>query len=349
MSRGDSRSGNNFFVKVKVKSVTAGLIILGLLFILLAQLQVDLTKYTYWKVMSDLLSVIGTTLFSAGLVSVIIEISTIKNIVKIALNELLDCNFPLESYSDENLAYLNKRIASIRSERDMTVEYIENSIYSLEPKMLEMSSGLYYSHHIRHTTVIPDVKNNVFRKSVVLKYELINNFGLDNKIFHSFMLYDTSPNMTDEERKKKFKVTKFTINKDDLTGEVDNLISINSIKRSNKTTYEYEVIFNRKLQTCKKHKVTLEFEYEVPIFDVTQTYKANLPCKRLEHTTHIKMDVTTKEEWGLQGSAFTSFFCDTSEKDSGFEVEQNEDTLIKVNFNNWVIPGAGYVIYFKRI
>ena len=336
---------SNFDITIKLSTATKFMVVLGLFFIIIPNVFSDnlLKKYFILASSLDIVEIIGSTLFSAGVVSVIVEISTIKNLVENALNNVLLGDLPLNSYSDERLKKINESIAAKRGKVDEN--YIQESIYSLEPRLIGLLNGLYYNYYNAHYVITPDENKGVFKKNVTLDYEIINKFEKNNKICHYISLYDMECNGS--EKSRSFKVTNFKINKTDLTSEVDKFIQYNEINNST-SPYQYCVKFERQLQNCISHKVKLEFEYEVPIDDISQIFRMTLPCKRTEHTIYMKNDINGSNTWKIHGTAFTSFYCSNDESENGFHVEQKVDTNLKINFKNWCIPGTGYVVYFSK-
>ena len=157
-----------------------------------------MTKYYATKPILDIINSIGSTLFSAGIVSVLVEISTIKGLVSDALSNVLQGNIPLDSYSDTILGKLNKQIASKRGR--VNVDKIDNSIYSVEPKLIDVLDGLYYTYYNMNTEITPDERNGTFKKYITLDYEIINEHDKQNKVAHTIRLYNLSETMTDEEK-----------------------------------------------------------------------------------------------------------------------------------------------------
>lgn len=332
-------------MNISVPVFAISLVVVGIVLFIFSSVQFE---NELWKNMgSRLVECIGTTCFSAGLISLFLEISTIKEVVNGALKDILNCNVPLEAYSDDKLRELEVRIAATRL--GVEENFIKNSVYKMQEKLLLISNGLYYEFYMVKYYITPDEENRVFHKKVCMKYKIVNRFGNDNVIKHNFSLYDTKDKMTDEERKKKFKVNKFIINKDDMASEIEDCIEVIPIEKKENSVYQYNVKFMRKLQKCEEHTVTLEFEYDVPIDDLTQVFKLVLPCKSLEHTMimqNVKGKNQNNKEWKLRASAFTSFYCNQNDE-SGFNVEI-EPGYVKVNFRDWAIPGAGYVVFFNE-
>lgn len=332
-------------ISIRISPIATAVICIaiGLLLVAVSLINGD----QIWKEgIAKFISAVGTTLASAGMVSIFVEISTIKGIVADALKNVLRCEFPLESYSNDFLKTLTNNIAAQRLKVDE--EDVEHSIYNaMEERLLKAAEGLYYDYHNSTVYIYPTEKDGVFRKKVRLDYCIMNKYANPNKIFHQFSLYKIKDNMSEQEKKNNFKVNEFFINDTNLLDECEKYKRIDNIPNNENSTYQYNVCFERALQACKKHRVKLEFEYNVPITDLTQVFKITLPCKRLKHTL-IMEDEVGGSKWGLQASAFTSFFCSSDDKDSGFEVEHKNDKVTTINFDNWIIPGAGYVAYFSK-
>ena len=68
----------------------------------------------------------------------------------------------------------------------------------------------------------------------------------------------------------------------------------------------------------------------------------------MEHVFKIFPDKSTKCQWSLQGSAFTSFFCKQKDSENDFKIEQTTDDTVRIRFNKWVLPGSGYVVTFRK-
>lgn len=329
---------------MKLSTVTICLIVIGLVFVVIANILLNIipNKYIGVKPVLDILCTIGSTLFSAGIVSVLVEISTIKSLVSDALDNVLQGNFPLEAYSNQVLKKINKQIAAKRGA--VNVDKIDNSIYSVEQKLVELIDGLYYTYYNATYEIIPDEEHGVFKKDVTLDYEVINDCDKDNKIYYTIRLYNIDDNMTDDERKEAFKIKSFVINKTDLTDEADKYKSVIEIKEKH-SEYPYAIKFERELQHCKKHTIHLEFEYEVPIYDTSQIFRLTYPCKKMVHEIYVNNK--KGRSWNIHGAAFVSFYCKEN-NDHGFHVKQRYDSNLQIEFNNWCIPGAGYVVYLAK-
>lgn len=77
-----------FVASIKISTLTKLMVIIGFVGIIFLN-GIGIDKYDGWKsVILKILEVICNTLFSAGLVSVVVEISTINSIVDKALNKI---------------------------------------------------------------------------------------------------------------------------------------------------------------------------------------------------------------------------------------------------------------------
>lgn len=334
------KSNNKITIETSIVFWILLFIISGLVLIIISSVKFE---NDIWNdVISNILNAIGTTLLSSGCVSLILEISSMKSMVQTAFSDILECNLPLEAYSNDKLKKLNLSIAAKRLGIDE--DLVGKTIYNMEPRLLEYATGLYYEYYTATYSIKPCESEGVFRKTVSLKYEIVNKHKQPNNIEHFVLLYNVHDGMTNEERKEKFRVTKFKINTTDLSNEVENYIDYRNVEKRKHATYNYMAIIKRSLQECERHKIVLEFEYEIPISDINQIFKITKPCKRLEHTIELLGNKENVNNWRVSANAFTSFYCKESDDDKGFSVDQLSDTLVRINFRDWIIPGAGYVV-----
>lgn len=336
---------SRFKVSINLLTATNILIIAGLVFVVITNILLNvfsenfLSKYYATKPILDIVNAIGSTLLSAGIVSVLVEISTIKGLISDAFNNVLQGNIPLDSYSNKILTKINKQIAAKRG--NVAFGSIDDSIYSVEPKLIDLLDGLYYNYYNASYEITPDEERGVFKKFVTLDYEVVNECGKDNSVSHSIRLCNVKSNMTDEEKRNMFQIKSFTINKTDLTNEVDKYKNVVPIKEKH-SEYQYTVTFRRELQHCKYHKIHLEFEYDVPLKDTSQIFRLTYPSKSMIHEIYINNNMGYR--WKIHGAAFVSFYC-KEDNNHGFHVKQKHDSDLQISFNNWCIPGAGYVAY----
>ncbi len=343
-----STKKSNFKISMNLSTATIILISMGIVCIISSNILLNVftdsffAKYYATKPFLNIVSTIGNTLFSAGIVSVLVEISTIKNLVSNALENVLQGNISLDSYSNKVLKNINRKIAAKRG--GIPLEGVDNSIYSVEPKLIDLLDGLYYNYYNMTYEITLDNNMSVFKKYVILEYEIINEHDKNNKVSHSIRLCNLDKKMTDEEKKASFKIISFIINETDLSDEVEQYKKILPIKDKH-SEFQYVVKFERELQHCKKHKIHLEFEYEVPMEDISQIFRLTHPSKAMTHEIYINNDNGTK--WSIHGSAFVSFYSKENNS-QGFHVKKKHDTHLQISFNNWCIPGAGYVAYLAK-
>lgn len=57
--------------------------------------------------------------------------------------------------------------------------------------------------------------------------------------------------------------------------------------------------------------------------------------------------INNNPQWTIHGNAFVSFYC-KEDNNNGFHVKQKHDSNLQVEFKNWCIPGAGYVVYLTK-
>lgn len=338
------KKSTNEGVLFNLKSKTVAKIISfgSIAIIVVSEIVKSLIEDGFTIVFFNIIESIGLTLLSVGLISLIMEISTIESVVKKAINNVLAIDFPIESYSESHLNKLKMKISTHCL--NCTENDLKKSVYQLEPNLLELTKSMYYEYHDIKCTVIPDDNNNVFIKKYKTKYKIINRCGIDNRVKIGISLYNLKPNMTEDERRDSVKFTKFLVNGVDLLHDSDLSIRIQSTNEDASYEYDYIYIFERPLQKCREHIVELEYEYKTLQNDLTQSWKLKYPCKKTEHTISIK----GKNNWNLKANAFASFFHAGSKLENDFKIEQTVENQAKILFSEWTIPGAGYVVSYNK-
>ncbi len=306
------------------------------------------------KQMFDL---VGTTLFSAGAVSIVVEISTISQIVEKGIQKILAGTFPFENFSKDRLEEVHKQIAELRlNDERLETRDIEASPYVLEPELLELSKGLYYEYHKAKFIITPDSSRGVFKKRVEFDYKIINKLGLDNKVKITISLICKKDNLSKEDVKKSFDVKAFTIeesnkikvagkhkNEINLTAKANDYWQISEVKQQEHSLYMYNICFEYQLSDKVANRVVLIYEYEIPQSDITQSYKLNYPSKVLEHEITI-----CGEGWEVTGDAYTAFYFPELYEDRQYTVARTVPTTIRADFRDWAVPGAGYMVTFLK-
>lgn len=339
-------------VQTKLTTVANIMLIIGFLIFVVTYLPDQGTKdgYPVLGAVIDAFRNIGLTLFSAGLISVLVEVSTITSVVQKALETLVQGNFPFNKFSNDRLLELNKQIAVKRSEKnDLKVEQLEKTIYCLEPELLNDSIGVYYEYHKDTTIIQPDESKHVFQKFVKLEYKLINRFKEPYSIRFCISLVNNSDNMTDEDIRKCFKIKKLEIlcsgevesNEKELRNivierDLDNLVQIETIEKKPYSTYNYLVKIEYPIENVATCVVKLMCSYEVPMSDPIQSFKLNHPCKEFEHNIYVQ-----KDNWEIMADAYTAFFFTDDNKE--YQVTQDVPNSVSIVFKNWAVSGAGYM------
>ena len=304
--------------------------------------------WTSWG--SNVVNSIATTLIASAVVSIVLEMSNLRDFVIKALENVLGDDFPLSAYSEENLInFLYGIVAETLNRKltkgNLTKEKLKNSIYSLEKQMRDNVTDIHYEYHKLKYSITPDEKNGVFKVESHLEYKIVNEYGKNNEIVFKTKTYYVSSDMSKEPGFEPFVIEKFNINDKPVT---EYQFEKSPIEQSSAKYYDYKVAIRKELpSTVKYHKVQLHYVYYCPMYDTTQAYKVQYPCKRVEHRFRIYPDCTTKKLWFLHADGFTAYFCSQTTQDK-YCIEQNEDDVVKIDFKDWVFPGSGYVVSIQK-
>jgi hypothetical protein len=69
-------------------------------------------------------------------------------------------------------------------------------------------------------------------------------------------------------------------------------------------------------------------------------------CKKFTHTIQLlEGDIGN---WMIGLDAFASFFYSDSELKEKFNLTNDSPTLAIVDFNDWILPGSGYVVTLRK-
>ena len=357
MAKKKRAEDKNSEIKTTLTTVTRLMLISGL-FVFLITYFIDNTVLIGHPVLSAIREAarnIGLTLFSAGLISALVEMSTITSVVQKALEKLVLGDFPFDKFSNERLAELNKQIAVQRSEKDdFKVNQLDKTIYLLEPKLLSDSVGIYYEYHKDTTIIEPDESKRMFKKWVNIEYKLINRFKQPNSIKFCISLVTNSDDMTDNDIKEYFKIENFEIfcspdveqNEKKLKNELvsqslESLIQIESIEKKPHSTYKYLVKIEYPIENVATCLVKMTCSYYVPMSDPVQSFKLNHPCKEFEHIITVKND-----NWEIMADAYTAFYFTDENKE--YQVRQNIPNSVSIIFKNWAVTGAGYMALLEN-
>ncbi|RCX20990.1 hypothetical protein DFR58_101194 [Anaerobacterium chartisolvens] len=344
---------------VSTKSFMIALVVIGTVFYILVQNYLDsssannISISTAYKIFLDIVRLFSGTFISTGLISLFLRITSMKKntedtVIQTYTNlskSILTAGFDLSTYSNSILEKLQERIIIQKSGLKITSDLLNDSIYSLEKNLNRLLVGLYYDYHKCTYWITPDSQNGIFKKRVNLKYNIINNYELEN-VIRLKLAFLNEGKKTDEEKKKNLKIYKFEINNVDLLHEIPGLLKVEDITDKYHTVYDYRITLERKLQEGKSHIIDIDYEYEVPITDSLQIYKILLPCKKFEHKIFIDgRDICS---WDLCVNGFASLFYSGSELGNNFKVIEHTSHSAEITFDNWILPGAGYVVSLKN-
>ncbi len=343
-----SETDGEYNIKITITTLTKILVFGGLLLIAASSVQYgEYEKYIWVIACKKLLEIIGTTAFSAGLVSIVVEISTISGIVDKAFAKLLNCDFPIDLMSGENRKKIKKKI--IAKEAGIPEDAIENSIYRYETDLLEQMSTIYYEYHNITYYITPDCNNQCFHISAKIDFKIVNKYehDEDNKFRLSMKLFKETPSMTDEECLKNLNIKNLQINNKDA--EPKECMRIAEIEhKSESKYYDYKIFLEKDLGSTKSNKIVAEYSYNVPMHDASQAFKIGRPCKNIEHKFYIKPDAGTGEKWRIRANAFSAFCHKQGSDDSNYKVEQDTDETLKISYKNWSVVGVGYVVFYQK-
>lgn len=330
--------GKNINFKFSPKAVCAIFFIIGVALIAISSVNFD-NPFAWWSSWGkSAANNAGTTMLVAGIISFLMEVSTLKSFFQDSMKNILNDKFPFEAYSTENLInFRNSLSAYLTGENFENDELNKNTIYSYEDKLLELSKSKYYDFHNAKYTVYPNEENGLIRINADVEYRIINKFNEKNEIKFKTKTYA----LKGGNGENNFSLQKLIINGQETP--TDNLVKIEKIdKQEDSNFYDYKVKIIKDLGKGKNVSVHMKYEYNIPIHDRLQSYKITLPCRKMEHEIRIK------GTWNLRGSAYTAFYVKQDNSDCKFKVEQSGSDTIRIKFNDWVFPGSGYSIYYDK-
>lgn len=342
-----NNENNNFDLTVKVSTVTKIMVLGGLLgiFICKAIPQNFLDNHILLLYAISIIEVISTTFFSAGLISVIVEISTIKNLVTRAFRSILSGAIELDGLNQNALLRLKNDIAL--KLLDLTNKDLSNSPYRYEENLLNSVNEKYYEHHNITYHITPDELNECFHVKTKIDYGIVNK-NLINNVF--------------EFRLKLYKLPNSTNNASGIVGnnfsaslmingkpiDANSFLFTEPITHHGESTYYDCKIKLFKELTGAKNKIKAEINYDVPLFDICQSFKISAPCKNIEHKFYINKDIHTGQEWIIQANAYSTFYHKQDEENSNYMVEQNVDDSLIIRYTNWALVGNGYCVFYQK-
>lgn len=340
-------STSEYNATINVSTITKWMIGIGLSLLIIVNL-VDanfINQYWWLVALLKVLETIGGALFSAGLVSVIVEISTIRNLVSDAFNRLLKDDFPIDNWDRERLKAIKKkidaRLVGISEER------LGNSVYRYEENLEELASSKYYEYHNNTYHITPDSEHDCIHIKMKIDLRLVNRTTEDNVFRLKYKLYKVKENLSLEEFKAGIKFPKLKINdKDvDITDDIIKVVPVDH--KAESKYYDYKVIIEKPL-TGERNKVTAEICYDVPMYDICQSFKISLPTKNIEHKFYIYPDCSTKEKWVIRANAYSTFYHNQDDDRSNYKIEQEVDNSVRIIYKDWALVGNGYCVFYQK-
>ena len=336
--------------KLQIKfgvTTTCGLLFLAGVSLIIVSYYPFKEPWSWWKDWGHLVAnALGTTLVASCVISLILEISNINSIFRGVLSNILNEDFPFDAYSMGNLEQFKYRIATYECGDGMKSEQLLGSVYKYEKNLLHLAKSIYYDFHKASYTIQPKATDGLIEVRAKIEYRVINKFGADNNIRFKLRTYSLDGKNPQESHENNFVLNNFEINGQQVENPE---IVIEAIpKEIDSNYYDYKVKILKSLGKQKTTTVKMDYTYNVPIYDKTQSYKLTVPCKRLEHQIKIKKDIGTNEEWELKTNAFTAFYYKQKDPDSQFRVEPIGSDYVRIAFDDWIIPGGGYVLNFSK-
>ncbi len=338
------KKSDNLELTLKISTITKWMMFGGLLLIVFSKITSSyLEDVNIIKSILSIIEVIGTTLLSAGLVSVIVEISTIKSLVSNAFKNILCGNFALDGLSMDTLNIIKKNI--VVKTLDLKNRDLLNTPYKYEKNLLNCVNEKYYDYHNVTYHITPDSKNNCFHIKTKIDYSIVNKNLIDNNFEVRLKLYKIPDSEKDYRITNNFSAS-VIIN--DKKIPISDILSIEPVTHNSESTY-----YNCKIRIFKelehtKNKIKAELNYDVPMFDSCQSFKISAPCKNIEHKFYINKDSTTNEEWMIQANAYSTFYHRQDEEGSNYKVEQNVDDSLIIRYTDWALVGNGYCVFYQK-
>lgn len=283
---------------------------------------------------------------SSGIVSVIVEISSIKTIVEKGIKELIEGDFPMDKFSSESINKFHSLSTKYRCENPSDFpDNIDDTVYSLEKNLLDLLNGPYYEDHSLKYRVTP--QNGNFLKRVNRKFTLVNGSRTD--LAFKLWLGYKEEKLSIEDLRKSIKVEQLRINNNKIDKNLNEYVNISKNINNSNREYQFEVSFNfdRLLpahKNFKKIKLDCTIEYFSSDKDRSYGFKLAYPCKKLEHEVII---VDSSNSWVIEATPFFSF-DNLNNKSKISEVERFVRDDVDIKHFGWALPGDGYIVYFKK-
>jgi hypothetical protein len=310
--------------------------------------------YNYNTENSNFLIEIGKVLcsvaISTGFIGLLLEIKTIKSTMLTVLNTILDGDYKLDSYSIQKLHSIKKRIIIAEHNNKFTESELENSIYALEKNINSFITSKYYELDETCCWIEPDEEKKIFKKRFKRKLIICNKYS-DGNVFKMTLKLVKAKYDKDYENWlifKEFKVyTDTSQEPQDLKQQIQDIIKIEELPEDDRSPYTHKLSVERQLDGNQKLTVFIEYQYCSPMTDFTQTFKSILPCEEFCHKVFI--DGKYDNNWTFAINGFAPLYYPGSNLSEKFKVDVHTNKSGEVIFNNWCLPGTGYVVSLRRI
>lgn len=294
--------------------------------------------------------VLCSVAISSGFIGLLLEIKTIKSIILSVLNTILDGDYKLDSYSIEKLHSIKKRIIIAEHNKKFSELELDNSIYTLENNINALITNRYYELDETCCWIEPDDEEQLFKKRFKRKLIISNEYG-DSNLFKMTLKLLRDEYDTDYDNWltfKEFKVYTDTSGEpQDLKDEIQRIIRVEKLPEDDRSPYTHKLSVEKQLDGNQILTVFIEYQYSSPMTDFTQTFKSILPCKEFCHKVFI--DGKYDNNWTFAINGFAPLYFPGSNLSERFKVDVHTNKSGEVIFNNWCLPGTGYVVSLRRI
>ena len=123
------------------------------------------------------------------------------------MKNILNDDFPLDAYSEENLEHF-KYMISAHLVNTGTEELLKDTIYSYEKKLLEMAAERYYEYHKLKSVIKPDMQNDEFLEECTVDYKIVNLCQKENKVQLLYRIYASS----EADARRRYNIIKLSMN-----------------------------------------------------------------------------------------------------------------------------------------
>ncbi len=197
-----------------------------------------------------------------------------------------------------------------------------------------MDAERYYEYHKLKSVIKPDTQNDEFLEECTVDYKIVNLCQKENKVQLLYRIYASS----EADARRRYNIIKLSMN--GKPQKIDDIVQYEKITTLDESNfYDCKIKLTLNFGSEKSVIVPMEYEQVEQLYDRFQSYKITLPCKKLQHEIRINGG------WELTGTAFTAFYFSQKNPDAVFSVHKIARDSIRVDFNDWVLPG-GYALYY---